>query len=375
MSLTPIAADPSPVPPSAPAFSISAAIELAKGIMARGFTALLLCSLILLAAQVPPQMLVMAQAISAGVDRSEQGTGGSSGSVTRDTKSGTVLADINVLGQTQQLHVEDVDDGTTRGALRKLLLSDGPDPSPRTIALGFASNCFSILWGFGVQLPLSVGAFLVAIRIARGDSPGVMEIFHGYRRLPAQWGAVILQYLASTPIYAAAAALIVLAVVLFLFPSTLQETAPAIQVGAAAVGGALIVLSLPVLVVATWIAVRMTFCVLAVADPAMGGIGPIAAVGSAWRISKGHVFGLIGLFIIVFLVAMVTALCCLVPLFVIGLPTIFALFAAAWLLLLRRERPNAPELIARGPDGTWGLPSQRVPVFDPSAAVPPDFRA
>jgi hypothetical protein len=375
MSLTPIAADPVPVPPAAPAFSISATIELAKGIMARGFTALLLCSLMLLAAQVPPQILATAQAISAGVDRSEQGVGGSSGSGTRDTKSGTVLADINVPGQTQQLRVEDVDDGTARGALRKLLLSDGPDPSPRTMALGVASNCFSILWGFGVQLPLGVGAFLIAIRIARGELPGVMEMFHGYRRLPAQWGAVILQYLASMPLYAVSALLLVLATVLFVFPSTLQETAPAMKVGAAAVGGVLILVSLPVFAVATWIAVRMTFCVLAVVDPGMGGLGPIAAVGSAWRISKGNVFGLIGLFMIVFVIAMATALCCIVPLFVIGLPTIFALFAAAWLLLMRRERPNAPELIVRGPDGAWGLQSARAPAFDPSASVPPDFRA
>jgi hypothetical protein len=368
MSLTPIAADPVPVPPSAPAFSISATIELAKGIMARGFTALLLCSLMLLAAQVPPQILAMAQAISARVDRSEQGVDGSSGSGTRATPAGrraSSAADAD----------EDVDDGSVRGALREAFLSDGPDPSPRTIALGFASNCFSILWGFGVQLPLGVGAFLIAIRIARGESPGVMEIFHGYRRLPAQWGAVILQYLASMPLYAAAALLVVLATVLFVFPSTLQETAPAMKVGAAAVGGALILVSLPVFAVATWIAVRMTFCVLAVIDPAMGGLGPIAAVGSAWRISKGNVFGLIGLFIILFLVAMFTTLCCLVPLFVIGVPTIFALFAAAWLLLMRCERPNAPELIARGPDGTWALPSQRTPAFDPSASAPPDFRA
>ncbi len=368
MSLTPIAADPVPVPPSAPSFSISATIELAKGIMARGFTALLLCSLMLLAAQVPPQILATAQAISAGVDRSEQGVDGSGGPGTRATPAGRrapAAADAD----------EDVDDGTVRGALRKALMSDGPDPSPRTIALGFASNCFSILWGFGVQLPLGVGAFLIAIRIARGESPRVMEIFHGYRRLPAQWGAVILQYLASMPLYAAAALLVVLATVLFVFPSTLQETAPAMKVGASAVGGILILVSLPVFAVATWIAIRMTFCVLAVVDPAMGGLGPIAAVGSAWRISKGNVFGLIGLFIIVFLVAMFTTLCCLVPLFVIGLPTIFALFAAAWLLLMRCERPNAPELITRGPDGTWALPSQRTPAFDPSASVPPDFRA
>ena len=375
MSLTPIAADPVPVPPSAPAFSISATIELAKGILARGFTALLLCSLILLAAQVPPQILAMAQAISARIDRDEQGTGGSSGSGTRDAKSGTVVADINVLGQTQQLRVEDVDDGTARGALRKLLLSDGPDPSPRTMALGVASNCFSVLWGFTVQLPLAVGAFLIAIRVARGEAPGVMGIFQGYRRLPAQWGAVILQYLASTPIYAAAAALVVLAVVLFLFPSTLQEMVPALQVDAVAAGIVLIMLSLPVLIIGSWIAIRMTFCVVAVADPAMGGVGPIAAVGSAWRMSKGHVFSLIGLFIVVFVVGLVTAVCCLVPLFIVGLPTIFALFAAAWLLIMRRERPNAPELIARGPDGAWGLASQRAPAYDPSARVPPDFRA
>ncbi len=369
MSLTPIAADPVPVPPSAPAFSISATIELAKGIMARGFTALLLCSLMLLAAQVPPQILAMAQAISAGVDRSEQGVDASGRAFARASRAAYIRA-VSAADAD-----EDVDDGSVRGALREAFLSDGPDPSPRTIALGFASNCFSVLWGFGVQLPLGVGAFLIAIRIARGESPGVMEIFHGYRRLPAQWGAVILQYLASMPLYAAAALLVVLATVLFVFPSTLQETAPAMKVGAAAVGGALILVSLPVFAVATWIAVRMTFCVLAVVDPAMGGLGPIAAVGSAWRISKGNVFGLIGLFIILFLVAMFTTLCCLVPLFVIGVPTIFALFAAAWLLLMRCERPNAPELIARGPDGTWALPSQRTPAFDPSASAPPDFRA
>jgi hypothetical protein len=374
MSLTPMAADPAPMPPAIPAFSLSATIELTKGILARGFTVLLLCSLLLLVAQVPPQILAMAQAISANVDRDEQAAAASSGSGTVDSSSRKVLADINVLGQ-RQLRVEEVDDGTARGALRKLLLSDGPDPSPRTIALGFASNCFGILWGFGVQLPLSVGVFLIAIRIARGESPGVMDIFHGYRRLPAQWGAVILQYLASMPLYAGAALLLVLATVLFVFPSTLQETAPAVQVGAAVVGVVLIVLSLPVFVVATWIAVRMTFCVLAVADPAMGRLGPIAAVGSAWRISKGHVFQLVGLFVIMFLVAMVTALCCLVPLFVIGLPTIFALVAAAWLLIMRRERPHAPELIARGADGTWGVPSQRALAFDPSTQVPPDFRA
>jgi hypothetical protein len=220
-----------------------------------------------------------------------------------------------------------------------------------------------------------VGTFLIAIRIARGESPGIAEILRGYRRLLAQWGAVILQYVASMPIYAVAAAMLALSVVLFLFPSTLEETLPAVTVGASVIGVVLVALSLPVFVVATWIAVRLTFCVLAVADPAMGGLGPVAAVRAAWRMSKGHVLGLIGLLIVVFLVGTVTALCCMLPLFIVGIPTIFAMFAAAWLLIMRRECPSAPELIARGPDGTWGLPSQRAPAFDPSAPVPPDFRA
>lgn len=360
MSIAPMAADPLPVPPSAPSFSLSATIELAKGILSRGLASLILCSLVLLVAQVPPQVLVMAQAISAQADEAD---------------ATEVAAPRPDSGSTSDGEGADAGEDGFRGALREALMSDGPDPSGRTIALGMASNCFSLVWALLVQLPFTIGSFLVAIRVARGESPGVMDILHGYRRLPAQWGAVILQYLASMPLYAMAAGLAIFATVLFVFPQTLAEAVPAMTVGAAVVGMLLLALALPIFMVATWIAIRLTFCVLPVADPAMGRRGPVESFGIAWRISKGHVIELIVLFLIVFVVAVVTAMCCVIPLFVIGLPAIFALLAAAWLLLMRRECPNAPELIARNPDGSWGLPSQRAQPFDPSASAPPDFRA
>ncbi len=360
MSLTPIATNPVAVPPAAPAFSISATIELAKGILSRGFTALLLCSVALLMAQVPPQVLAMAQVISAEADRAEAVTAAASRPVdaTAQDDAGTAASE-----------------DPFRDALRQALMSDGPDPSARTIALGFASNCFGLVWALLVQLPLTVGTFLIAIRVARGESPGVQDILQGYRRLPAQWGAIILQYLATMPLYGMAAGLAVLSTVLFLFPKTLADTAPGVTVGAVVVGVILLVATLPIFAVATWLAVRLTFCVLPVIDPAMGGRGPVAAVSTAWRISKGHVLELIVLFLLVFVIAVVTAMCCGIPLIIIGLPTIFALLAATWLLLMRRECPGAPELIMRGPDGSWGLASKRVPAFDPSATAPPDFRA
>lgn len=360
MSLTPIESDSMLLPPTAPAFSLSATIELAKGILSRGFTALLLCSLALLVAQVPPQILAMAQVISVEADKEEASTSAASRPVDPTAEDDADTA---------------VSEGPFRDALRQALMSDGPDPSARTIALGFLSNCFSIVWGFLVQLPLTVGIFLIAIRVARGESPGVKDILRGYRRLPAQWGAIILQYLATMPIYAMAGGLVVLSTVLFLFPKTLADTAPGVTVGAVAVGLILLAAALPIFVVATWLAIRLTFCVLPVIDPAMGGRGPVAAVSTAWRISKGHVLELIVLFLLVFVVAVVTAMCCGIPLFIIGLPTIFALLAAAWLLLMRRECPSAPELITRGPDGSWGLASKRFPAFDPSATAPPDFRS
>lgn len=360
MSLTPIAASSMPAPSTAPAFSLSATIELAKGIMSRGFTALLLCSLAVLVAQVPPQFLAIAQAISAQADLAES-----------KQTAATQPAEVDDAGESGS----DGTNGPLRTAIRKALMSDGPDPSARTIALGFLSNCFSIVWAFLVQLPLTAGIFLIAIRIARGESPGVQDILHGYRRLPAQWGAVILQYLATLPIYAAVAGLALIALLLFVSPQTLAETAPAVKAGAALIGLALLVLALPVFIVATWLAIRLTFCLFPVIDPAMGGCGPVDAVGTAWRISKGHVLELIVLFLLVFVIAVVTVMCCGIPFIIIGLPTIFALFAATWLLLMRRECPSAPELIMRGPDGSWGLASRRVPAFDPSATAPPDFRA
>lgn len=368
MSLTPIATDPLPAPPASPAFSLSATIELAKGIMSRGFTVLILCSLALLVAQVPPQVLAMAQVISAEADREEAAS-------TAVSRSASAAGSRSAGAGASDGAGEESAEGGFRGALREALMSDGPDPSARTVALGFVSNCFSLVWAFLVQLPLAVGAFLITIRLARGESPGVQDILHGYRRLPAQWGAVILQYLASMPLYAMAAGLILLSTVLFVFPQTLNETVPSVKVGAALVGMLLLVPALPIFAIATWIAIRLTFCVLAAVDPAMGGRGPVAAVGTAWRVSRGHVLELIVLFMLVFVITLVTAMCCLVPLFVIGLPAVFALLGAAWLLLMRRECPGAPELIARGPDGSWGLPSQRVPGFDPSANAPPDFRA
>lgn len=360
MSLTPIAADSMPMPPTAPAFSLSATIELAKGIMSRGLASLILCGLALLVAQVPPQVLAIAQSISAAADKAEVRR-------TAATRPEVVV--------TTSDSGSDGAEGPVRIAVRKALMSDGPDPSARTIALNFASGCFSIVWGLLVQLPLTVGAFLVAIRIARGESPRVQDILQGYRRLPAQWGAVILQYLATMPLYAIAVGLAMIALVLFVFPQTLAESAPAVKVGAAVVGVALLVLALPVFITATWLAIRLTFCMFPVFDPAMGGRGPVAAVGTAWRISKGHALELIVLFLLVFAITVATVACCVIPLFVIGLPAVFALFASAWLLLMRRECPSAPELISRGPDGSWGLASQRVPAFDPSATAPADFRA
>lgn len=356
MSLDPSADGPAPgAQPRA--FSVSAAIELARGILARGFLTLLLSSLVLLVVQLPPQALAIAQGMSQQADR----------------------RDPELMAAAEQRARSHADEGSdaqgesgVRGAIKKALMSDGPDPSARTVALGWIANCFSIVWGLLVQLPVSVGAFLLSIRIARGEMPGIKGILHGYRRLPAQMGAVILQYLATIPLYAVTAAMLLLAMVLFLFPDTIST--PPMQAGAVAAGGVLLLLALPVLIVATWIAMRLTFTVLAVADPAMGRRGPAEAIGVAWRTSRGHVLSLIVLFLLAFAVAMVTALCCLAPLFVIGLPVVFALFSAAWLLLMRHECPDAPPTIVRGHSGTWALPGQHPGVPDPAAVAPADFR-
>ena len=360
MSLTPIASDPIPAPASAPAFSLAATIELAKGILSRGLASMMLCSLAMLVVQVPPQTLVIAQALSAQADEAA-----AEAAATSEPESGSASDDADADGSEEGF----------RGALREAVMSDGPDSSGRTIALGMASNCFGLVWGLLVQLPVTVGSFLIAIRLARGESPGIKDILHGYRRLPAQWGAIILQYLASMPPYAVAAGLSLLSIVLFVFPQTLAETVPALTVGATAVGLVLLALALPIFIFATWIAIRLTFCVLPVVDPAMGRRGPVESFGIAWRISRGHVIELVVLLLIAFVIAVGTAMCCIITLFIIGLPALFALFAAAWLLLMRRECPNAPELIARNPDGSWGLPSRRAQPLDPSASAPPDFRA
>lgn len=363
MSLTPMNVDPSPVA-APPRFSVSECIELSKGILSRGFVGLLLCGLVLLAVQVPPGILGMAQSISEDLDRSEQAQA-AVGAATLVDEEDEEMEDYDIADE----------DPPFITAFREAFESRTVDPSPRTVALSVISNCFSVVWFFLVQLPAMMGAFLIAIRFGRGESPRIGDIFHGYRRLPAQWGAVILQYLAALPLYVVGIGSIVLSLVAFLYPASVQGISPGLAAVAGALGILMAIVTVPALIVGTWISIRVLFSVFAVVDPAVNGVGPIAAVGVSWRITRGHALGLLGLLILISVITVVTALCCLVPLFVIGVPVAFALFAAAWLLLMRRECPGAPPTIVRGADGQWSVPSQVAPAFDPSVRVPPDFRA
>lgn len=353
MSVNPVAVDPSTAQRPVPAFSLSATLELTKGIVARGFVTLIVCSLVLLVAQVPPQVLGFAQAMSQVADERDPALGAapSAAATAQD------------------------DEGSVPETVRKALRSGDRRSSARTTMLGVIANCFSLVWGFLVQLPLSIGAILIAVRLGRGESPGAQDILHGYRRLFAQLGALILQYLATLPVYAVAAGLIVAGVALLVIPEKAAEVVPVVRASAAAVGLVLILIALPIFVVGIWLTMRVTFCVLCVADPAMGGCGPIESIRASWRATRGHALELIVLFLLMGVVVVVTVACCLIPLIIIGLPVVIALLAAAWLLLMQRVRPDAPELIARRPGGSWGLPSQYPSAFDPSAATPPDFRA
>jgi hypothetical protein len=365
MSLTPIPVDPAPsAPPTS--FSVSACVELAKGILSRGFVGLLLCGLVLLAVQVPPGLLGMAQSMSQELDRSEQAAQVAAGART------PIIDEADEDMEDYDIADEDPPFIT---AFREAFESRTVDPSPRTLALGVISNCFSLVWFFLVQLPVMMGAFLMAIRTGRGESPAFRDILHGYRRLPAQWGAAILQYLAALPLYVVGIGSMLLSVVAFLYPASMQGVSPGLAAVSGALGILLAIVMVPALIVGTWISIRVLFSVMAVIDPAMSGVGPIAAVGVSWRVTRGHALGLLGLMIIVGVIAIVTALCCLVPLFVFGIPATFALLAAAWLLLMRRECPGAPPTIVRGADGQWSAPSQMAPAFDPNVRVPPDFRA
>lgn len=362
-------------------FSVGGAIELARGIISRGFPTLLIASVILCAAMVPNWALGFAAQMSVEADRDAQERAVPADSVDHAASDGDEQGG-DAADAAYEADAADADDGAARGRTRfgRFMMSEDVEWSPRTKALMAASNVASVVLGLLVHLPLAMGTIGIGLSLARGGSPRIGEILKGYRRLPTQILCYILQALAIAPAMATGWLMVALSL------GMAAGAAMGLGGGSGAMGAAGLLLvaaalaaaSVPLICLGAWLSARIALSICAVVDPAMGGLGAAAAIGACWRATSGSALGLIGLYLLCAVAAAFTAACCFVPFIVIGLPACLAAISAAWALLAWRVRADAPECIVRDPlgPGLWATPSAIAArtAASPSGA-PPDFGA
>lgn len=360
--------------PAAADFSVGAAIDLARGILSRGFPTLLIASAILCAAMIPNWVLQFAAQLSLDADRDRQ-----EAAAMRESSSARPAAGADMaLAATSSGSDAEEEPASIRSGLARLMMSEDVEQSPRTRALMIASNAASVVLGILVHLPLAMGTIGIGLSLARGGSPRIRDILAGYRRLPTQVLCYILQLMALAPAMLVAGTLVAISLAM-LATAAMDAGSGTAVTGSLAfllIGAALAAASVPFMCVAAWLSARLALALCAVVDPAMRGVSAVGALAATWRATSGSALGLIGLYLLCAVVAAFTAACCFIPFIVIGLPACMAAIAAAWALLVRRVQADAPECIIRDPaaPGMWSAPSAiAARVAGQSAGVPADF--
>lgn len=189
----------------------------------------------------------------------------------------------------------------------------------------------NILLAIFVSYPLTTGVVLYCVRLARGDpganGPAVMLVMQQrYLRCVGACVVLILLMIAiSLPFIG-----LVVAGALGGFYSSQTSTGmtpwwiiPAI------------LLAIGMLVVVYYLACRVAFLPLIAVDPACGDVGIGEALAASWRLTRGHGWSLLGLFIVLSLVMLASVFLLCVGVLLVGYPFGLATIGAAAAMILQ----------------------------------------
>jgi hypothetical protein len=185
-------------------------------------------------------------------------------------------------------------------------------------ALGF--DPISIAETFFVSPMLNAGMILLTAMLARGHSPPYAALFHGFSRY---WMVFLIN-------------LVVLACIaglgLVLLPGLLAMMAGSDDLGTVL----LFIGAICFLPAAIFLHTRIGFAVVIAVDPGTNCQGVSEALRQSWRMTEKHWLSLIGLYIVLGLIAIASALLLVLPLFFFGIPLLMTVTGAAYAQLANR---------------------------------------
>jgi hypothetical protein len=210
-----------------------------------------------------------------------------------------------------------------------------------TMAVGFVASILDIFVVVASQLtnvffgiPFGVGASFIGLLCVRGQFAEIGDLFVGFRRY---WALVGTGLLVGLIIIAASLPGIAFVVA----GSVLLSRQPGNGPGIMLIAGVVLVT-----VAALVLGSRLAFATLMCVDPRAERPGPITAIKKTWLATGPHMLGIIGLFIVLGAMTLVSMLLLCLPYFFVGMPLLGVTMAAAYELLIGgRFRP--PWLVCR----------------------------
>lgn len=208
------------------------------------------------------------------------------------------------------------------------LAAKGSTNRAMQVSLMVLSISFNLGFTFLVNMPLSVGAVWMAVRLARGEAATIADVGAPFRRLLHVIAISLLVSFVTLVVVGVPAAATIGAAVALGFGT--NWSAASIVVGVLGILGCI--------VLALYISARVVPSYLMVIDPEAGPHGPLGAIDSlsaSWRLTRGHAGRIIGLMFVLGMILGATFMMCLLPGIFFGYPLVLACYAVAYVLLLR----------------------------------------
>ncbi len=195
-------------------------------------------------------------------------------------------------------------------------------------ALLLVGSCLGIILQVLVGMPLLAGGFYAGGRLIEGEER-LGNLFQGFRHYGAALGSGVLLLL----VYIGC---VMVAFMPFVAASFLGSVGGAGGVGPALVIGFAFSVGIAIALLAT--VVMRVLCAPTIAiDPAFGHPGIIESFRLSWSHTAGLGFSMLGLLIVAGILAALTILLLCVGYFLIGLPLLFAVTGAMYLMVHRRH--------------------------------------
>ena len=209
------------------------------------------------------------------------------------------------------------------------------------IALRVISALLNLGFNLLVNLPITLGSIWLVVPIVRGEPARFAELLAPYRRLLH----LIATSLLMGVLLLASAFVGILVVV--------GGAAWASGTRGSAGGVATLVLGVVLMLVpVVLLSARLAPAYLLVLDPRaspQGPLGPLQALAEAWRITRGRMWTVVGIGLVIGLIALFSVLACFLPWIFLGNPLSLAVYGAAYAVLLHTAAGVAPPVLRSGP--------------------------